>query len=221
MSDLSFDERVERTHRVLRGAADAFRGKLAIVSSFGAESAVLLHLAASVAPDTPVIFLNTGKHFAQTLSYRKKLAAEFGLADVRDIRPDVATLSRADPRGDLWRRDPDACCAIRKVRPLSEALDGFDAWISGRKRFQGGLRGALPVFEASKGAVKVNPLAAWTMDDIETYGVRFRLPAHPLVEQGFASIGCWPCTKPVEAGARARSGRWRGSEKTECGIHQI
>ncbi|MEM6413635.1 MAG: phosphoadenylyl-sulfate reductase [Pseudomonadota bacterium] len=198
-----------------------FKKRIALVSSFGAESAVLLHLAASVAPDVPILFLETGKHFAQTLSYRKKLANEFGLSNVQDIRPDPDVLRAQDPAGDLWRRNPDACCDVRKVRPLTTVLEGFDAWITGRKQFHGGARMTLPVYEETKKHIKVNPIVRWAQEDVSAYFDQHELPAHPLVAEGFPSIGCWPCTKPAVDGEDVRSGRWQGSEKTECGIHTV
>ncbi len=196
-----------------------FPGRIALVSSFGAESAALLHLVAEIDPATPVIFLETGKHFAQTISYRKKMAERLGLSDVRDIRPAAETVAASDPGGDLWKRDADACCNLRKVEPLAGALDGFDAWITGRKQFHGGGRIALPAFEASGAHIKVNPLIRWSPDDIAAYDGKHDLPAHPLVAQDYPSIGCWPCTHPVAAGDDIRAGRWRGAAKTECGIH--
>lgn len=227
----SLDERARRLSTAAGGAdameilrravLEEFPGRIALVSSFGAESAVLLHLVAQVAPTTPVIFIDTGKHFAQTLSYRRKLARDLGLVDVRDIRPRPEAVAAADPVGDLWRRDPDACCTLRKVVPLEAALEGFDAWITGRKQFHGGLRAALPVFEAAEPFIKVNPLARWRKADLEAYAARHGLPPHPLVEQGYPSIGCWPCTHPAAPGEDARAGRWRGAAKTECGIHLI
>ncbi|MEQ8935518.1 MAG: phosphoadenylyl-sulfate reductase, partial [Amphiplicatus sp.] len=198
-----------------------FPGRIALVSSFGAESAALLHLVAEAAPDTPVIFLDTGKHFAQTLSYRKKLTRELGLTNVVDIHPDTDKLKAADPRGDLWRSSTDACCNIRKVLPLEKALEGYDSWITGRKQFHGGERMALPVFEASGRFIKVNPIVRWRPDDIAAYAAAHALPAHPLIEQGYPSIGCWPCTHPAAPGEDPRAGRWRGAAKTECGIHLI
>jgi phosphoadenosine phosphosulfate reductase len=201
---------------VLRAAHDAFGSRLALVSSFGAESAVLLHLASRVSASIPVLFLDTGMLFGQTLDYRKNLAAQLGLTDVRDLRPAYADLATQDPQSDLWRTSVDACCNIRKVLPLDRALGGFDAWITGRKRFHGGDRLSLPVVEAADGKVKFNPLANWGKAELEAYVAEHQLPAHPLVEQGYASIGCWPCTQPSDDG---RSGRWAGQEKTECGIH--
>ena len=198
-----------------------FPGRIALVSSFGAESAALLHLVSTVDKTLPVIFLDTGKHYAQTLSFRRKLARELGLTDVRDIIPNADQLEKTDPDGDLWKHDADGCCTLRKVKPLSAALDGFDAWITGRKQFHGGGRSNLPVFEASDTHIKVNPLTRWSSDDIADYVKRHDLPAHPLVAQGFPSIGCWPCTHPANDGNDVRAGRWRGAAKTECGIHTL
>jgi len=205
---------------VLEAAVETFGDRLALVSSFGAESAVLLHLAAKVKPDIPVLFLDTGMLFGQTLDYRRQLAATLGLTDVRDLRPAYQDLAVADPNANLWQTDTDACCEVRKVIPLDKALAEFDGWVTGRKRFHGGARLALPVVEqAGNGQVKFNPLANWGREDLAAYAAQHDLPAHPLVEQGFPSIGCWPCTRPVEAGQDVRAGRWAGSDKTECGIH--
>jgi phosphoadenosine phosphosulfate reductase len=205
---------------ILRRAHAMYGDKLAMVSSFGAESAVLLHLAAQVDPGIAVLFLDTGMLFGQTLDYRKTLAAKLGLTGVRDLRPTFADLAMHDPKSDLWRTSVDACCNIRKVVPLDNALSGYDAWITGRKRFQGGDRLRLRVVEeGDNGQIKFNPLANWSREQIEAYTLENDIPPHPLVAQGFPSIGCWPCTKPVEAGADPRSGRWAGQEKTECGIH--
>ncbi|MGE5565923.1 MAG: phosphoadenylyl-sulfate reductase [Parcubacteria group bacterium] len=204
---------------ILRRARAEFGDELALVSSFGAESAVLLHMAAQVDPSIPVLFLDTGMLFGQTLDYRKNLAARLGLTDVRDLRPRYQDLATQDPNSDLWKRDIDACCNIRKVIPLDHALEGFDAWITGRKRFQGGDRLRLKVVEEAPAHLKFNPLANWTKDQIDAYAAEHDLPPHPLVAQGFPSIGCWPCTSPVEEGGDLRAGRWAGQDKTECGIH--
>ena len=205
---------------IIRAAVAEYGDRLALVSSFGAESAVLLHMVAQVKPDMPVLFLDTGMLFGQTLDYRKQLAAKFGLTDVRDLRPAYQDLAVVDPEAKLWQTDTDACCNVRKVIPLDKALGEFDGWITGRKRFQAASRLALPVVEpAEDDKVKFNPLANWTKADLDAYAAEHDLPAHPLVAQGYPSIGCWPCTKPVEEGQDARSGRWAGSQKTECGIH--
>ena len=204
---------------ILKAAVDRYGGKLALVSSFGAESAVLLHMAAQIDPNITVLFLDTGMLFGQTLDYRKQLAARLGLTDVRDLRPQYQDLATADPNAKLWQTDTDACCNVRKVIPLDRALAEFDAWITGRKRFHGGARLSLPVVEEADHQVKFNPLANWAKADLEAYAAEYDLPAHPLVAQGFPSIGCWPCTKPVEEGQDVRAGRWAGQDKTECGIH--
>jgi phosphoadenosine phosphosulfate reductase len=179
---------------------------------------------AAIDPATPVLFLDTGQLFGQTLDYRKALAKRLGLTDVRDLRPVYGDLAIQDPKADLWRRDTEACCQIRKVAPLDLALGAFDAWITGRKRFQSSTRARLPIVEASRdaqgrGRLKFNPLAALSREQLDAYTAAHDLPAHPLTAFGYPSVGCWPCTKPVETGQDIRSGRWAGSEKTECGIH--
>ncbi len=204
---------------ILAAAHAEFGPGLALVSSFGAESAVLLHLVAGIDAAMPVLFLDTGMLFAQTLDYRRELAARLGLTGVRDLRPSFEDLALGDPNAELWRSNPDACCAIRKVAPLDAALEGFSAWVTGRKRFHGGARLKLPVVEAADGRIKINPLANWTPVELEAYAEAHDLPAHPLVAAGFPSIGCWPCTEQVDGGADRRSGRWVGSQKDECGIH--
>jgi len=204
---------------VIEAAIETFGDDLALVSSFGAESGVLLHMAARLKPDMQVLFLDTGMLFGQTLDYRRQLAQQLGLTRVRDLRPRYEDLAVEDPSADLWKRDTDACCRIRKVVPLDLALAGFSAWITGRKRFHGGERMRLPVVETADGRLKFNPLAGWTHEDLAAYAAQHDLPPHPLVAFGYPSIGCWPCTLPVEDGADLRAGRWAGSQKTECGIH--
>lgn len=205
---------------MLRAAIDElFPGRIALVSSFGADAAVLLHLVAQVDPATPVLFIDTGKLFDETLAYRAQLTAQLGLTDLRVLRPDPALLEAKDASGTLWFRDADACCAIRKVEPLQRGLKPFDAWINGRKRFQAQSRAALPLVEAVDGRLKFNPLAGWTAAELTDYVSRHALPAHPLVAQGYFSIGCAPCTQPVVPGEDARAGRWRGHDKVECGLH--
>lgn len=200
---------------------DPLAGRLALVSSFGAESVVLLHLISVMAPATPVIFVDTLMLFPETLDYQRELARRLDLRDLRTIRAAPAAVAAADPEGLLHATDPDGCCALRKTAPLERALAGFDGWITGRKRFQGGERAKLEVFEAEEGTgrLKVNPLVRWRREDIADYIVNNRLPRHPLVARGYRSIGCAPCTSPVAAEEDDRAGRWRGSAKTECGIH--
>jgi phosphoadenosine phosphosulfate reductase len=197
-------------------------GRTACVSSFGAESAVLLDMVASVDRAIPVIFLDTGKLFRETLDYQRALCAQLGLEDVRIIRPDAGDLARYDPDGRLHAREPDLCCHIRKTEPLERALDGFAAWITGRKRFHGGSRAALPTIEGEPetGRIKLNPLAGWSVEDIRHYRRLRHLPPHPLALKGYLSIGCAPCTRPVGDGEDPRAGRWWGLDKTECGIHR-
>jgi phosphoadenosine phosphosulfate reductase len=194
-------------------------GDVAVVSSFGAESAVLLHLIASVDPSVPVLFLETGKHFPETITYKEELRERLSLTDLRELKPDAALLAQKDGNGLRWSFDPDGCCEIRKVFPLKKALAGFDAQFSGRKAFQSSTRNALPRFEVEDGRLKVNPLADWSKERLEAYMVEHDLPAHPLVEQGYPSIGCSPCTSRVAPGEDPRSGRWKGWDKVECGIH--
>ena len=203
-------------HPVIAGQV---AGRVALSSSFGAESAVLLHMAAGIDPDVPVVFLDTGKLFPETHAYFEDLVVRLGLTDVRVRRPSLPELRGADPDGTLHQRDHDACCHLRKTAPLARAMKGFDAWISGRKRYQADSRTAVPVFEAEDGRIKVNPLASFTSVDVAAYMKAHDLPTHPLVAEGYLSIGCAPCTTPVKPGEDSRAGRWRGSDKTECGIH--
>jgi len=200
---------------------EGIAGRVALVSSFGAESAVLLHMAAAADPATPVIFLDTHKHFPETLSYRDELAARLGLTDVRSVAPDRGRLAVADPEGRLFASDPDLCCHIRKVEPLARALAGFAAWITGRKRFQAHTRRRLTVFESDGAHIKINPLASWTAGMIADYLRTHDLPRHPLTRQGYLSIGCLPCTDRIAGAQDARAGRWPGRDKTECGIHLV
>lgn len=222
-----------RLNRMFRGAdtaavldavlKDRLAGDVAVVSSFGAESAVLLHLIAAVDPATPVLFLDTGKHFPETLAYRDELIQRLGFSDLRILQPDPADLAARDDSGLRWSYDPDGCCEIRKVRPLEKALAGFDASLTGRKAFQSSTRANLPRFEVDTadalGRLKINPLIDWTAADLAAYVAAHDLPPHPLVAQGYPSIGCMPCTSQVAAGEDPRSGRWKGWDKTECGIH--
>jgi len=215
----------------LRGAAPAEviatalqtvgRERLALVSSFGTESAALLKVMADVDPAIPVIFLDTGWLFEETLAYRDTLIKTLGLRDVRSIKPLEETLSREDPDRELWFSDPDACCRIRKVEPLARALKPFSAWINGRKRFQGGLRASIPVVEQDGERLKFNPFANVSREQIEAIYADAKLPPHPLAGKGYLSVGCMPCTSRTSPDEDARAGRWRGRPKTECGIHTV
>jgi phosphoadenosine phosphosulfate reductase len=195
------------------------REHLAVVSSFGTESAALLKVMADVDAAIPVIFLDTGWLFEETLAYRDTLIETLGLRDVRSIKPLEETLSREDPDRELWFSDPDACCRIRKVEPLARALAPFTAWINGRKRFQGGLRAAIPVVEQDGARLKFNPFADISREEIEAIYKLSNLPPHPLAASGYLSVGCMPCTSRSTPDEDARAGRWRGRGKTECGIH--
>ncbi len=196
-------------------------GRIALVSSFGAESVVLLHMAAVIDRAVPVVFIDTEMLFTETLVYQAELSERLGLRNLQIIR--AADIAQEDPDNTLHQRDTDACCALRKTRPLQAALKGFDGWITGRKRFQSGQRAALDFFELEEGTgrIKVNPLAHWAPEDVRTYIEENRLPRHPLVARGYPSIGCAPCTSPVKPGEDPRSGRWRGQQKDECGIHFV
>ncbi|ABQ38865.1 MULTISPECIES: phosphoadenylyl-sulfate reductase [Bradyrhizobium] len=214
--------RTASPQQVIAAALQAIgRERLAVVSSFGTESAALLKVTADVDPAIPVIFLDTGHMFAETLAYRDQLIEILGLRDVRSVAPDATALAREDADNDLWFSDPDACCRIRKVEPLARALAPFTAWINGRKRFQGGLRAAIPVVEQDGARVKFNPFANVAREDIAEIYRAANLPQHPLVAAGFRSIGCMPCTSRSDANEDDRAGRWRGRGKTECGIHTV
>lgn len=206
---------------VLRHAVDEILpGDVAIVSSFGADSAVLLHMVSQVKKDLPVYFLETGKHFPETLDYVETLKTRLGLTNVIAIAPDPADLKRFDPNGDLWETDPDSCCHIRKTEPLEPITEQYGGWVTGRKRYQTAERGVLPHFElTSDDRIKVNPLAYFSDADVVTYRQQHGLPEHPLYGQGYKSIGCAPCTSVVAEGEDPRAGRWRGLNKKECGIH--
>jgi phosphoadenosine phosphosulfate reductase len=207
---------------ILGFAMESFGGRIALVSSFGAESAALLHMVSEIDRATPVLFLETGMLFAATIAYQQELAGQFGLSDMRVIRPEAGLLRDGDPDGSLHRVDPDACCTLRKTVPLRRALWGFEAWITGRKRYQGPSRAALKTFEADEeGRIKVNPLAAWDAKLIRAYMEAHRLPLHPMAGENFPSIGCAPCTTAVKPGEDPRAGRWRGQDKDECGIHFV
>ncbi len=207
---------------VMQGALrDA--GKIALVSSFGAESVVLLHMVAVIDKATPVLFIDTQMLFTETLVYQAELSERLGLKNVQIIRAAQAEIDRVDPYGALHLGNTDACCALRKTAPLQNALSGFDGWITGRKRFQSGTRATLEFFEVEDGTgrIKVNPLAHWAPEDVRAYMEENRLPRHPMVARGYPSIGCAPCTSPVKEGEDPRAGRWRDQQKEECGIHIV
>ncbi|MFG1477875.1 phosphoadenylyl-sulfate reductase [Xanthobacter sp. V4C-4] len=205
--------------KIIEIALALFPGRIAAVSSFGTESVVLLHLLSQVRKDAPVLFLDTGHLFPETLAYRDLLIEVLGLTQVLTFTPDPEALAAKDAESGLWSEDPDACCALRKVEPLARALGPYTAWINGRKRYQAQTRSAIPVVEVDGARVKFNPLATMGRDDLIAYMDSHGLPHHPLEKHGFLSIGCMPCTTRVKPGEDPRAGRWRGRAKTECGIH--
>jgi phosphoadenosine phosphosulfate reductase len=220
-------EALAKRHQGLHGEAllrplieQEFKGRIALVSSFGTESAVLLNMVARIDPALPVLFIDTGKLFGETLTYRDELVKLFGLTDVRTVRPTALKIAEVDPDLMLWQQDPDKCCFTRKVEPLAQAIKGFDAWITGRKRFQGGARATLQSIEADAGFVKINPLAGMNFAEIEAAFETYHLPRHPLEAEGFPSVGCFTCSARVAPGGDRRSGRWAGTDKNECGIHE-
>jgi phosphoadenosine phosphosulfate reductase len=204
---------------VLRWAVDTFGDRFVISSSMG--DGVLASLAASVAPGVDVVFLDTGYHFAETIGTRDAVAQVYDV-NVRTVLPLLTVAQQDVEHGpELWRRNPDACCALRKVEPLTRALADYDAYASGIRRDESPTRADTAVVEwdAKRGKVKVNPLAGWTQDDVDTYITENGILVNPLVEDGYPSIGCGPCTHRVAPGDDPRSGRWKGSQKTECGLH--
>ncbi|MDR3471932.1 MAG: phosphoadenylyl-sulfate reductase [Devosia sp.] len=214
-----FDE-MDAKSVLTQALTNVLAGDVAIVSSFGADSAVLLHMVSEINPDLPVYFLETGKHFPETLDYVETLKQRLGLTHVVPLHPDAGDVERFDPHGDLWETDPDSCCHIRKTEPLEPILEQYGGWITGRKRYQTKERGVLPHFElTSDDRIKVNPLAYWSDTDVVAYREAHNLPEHPLYAEGYRSIGCAPCTSAVAEGEDARAGRWRGLDKKECGIH--
>ncbi len=216
---LNAELRGKSPQQIISAALREFGRGLTYVSSFGAESAAMLSFIAEVDSGMPIVFIDTGMHFHQTLQYRGSLSAHLGLSDVRTFHPVKDEVKAIDPKGVLNKTDPNACCEVRKVRPLGPALEGFDAWITGRKRFHGGGRAHLPVIEYFEGRFKVNPLAEQTQEDLQALVAKRHLPPHPLVAEGYPSIGCWPCTaRPLDPND-IRSGRWVGFSKEECGLH--
>jgi phosphoadenosine phosphosulfate reductase len=221
---LSLEARLRAQYGALDGAellaamVGEFPGSLAVTSSFGAEAVVLLDLVAQVDKALPVLFLDTGELFDETLAYRDLVVATLGLTGLRVIRPTADELKAAE---DLWRTDTDACCDLRKVRPLQRAQAGFKALVDGRKRFHGGDRETLPTISAdASGVIKISPLAPWSQERIDAAFILRNLPRHTLVAQNYRSIGCWPCSRPTLPGEPVRAGRWAGAAKTECGIHR-
>ena len=199
--------------------AEGLLGRVAVVSSFGTESAVLLDLVAKADPTVPVIFVDTLKMFPETLAYRDTLVRQLGLRASWSVEPEPAVIAAKDEKGLRWSYDPDGCCEIRKVEPLRRAKQDLDSWISGRKAFQSSTRQNIARFEIEDGRLKINPLGDWVKADLEAYFTAHDLPRHPLEADGYLSVGCQPCTSKVMPGEDPRAGRWRGWQKVECGIH--
>lgn len=205
----------------LKKACEAYEGQIVLASSLGVDSVVLLHMVSKINPDLPIVFLDTGKHFRETLAYRDMLIDDLGLTNFQNITPDIDELKAEDPNGELNKTEPDSCCDLRKVRPLDRVIRNYEARITGRKRYQTPQRANMPILETGGEQVKLNPLAYWTAKDVTAYIRRHDLPPHPMLALGYLSIGCQPCTTRVAAGEDPRAGRWRHSDKTECGIHYI
>jgi phosphoadenosine phosphosulfate reductase len=200
-----------------------FQPDVILTCSFQHDGVVLAHMLHVIAPEARVVFINTGFHFPETLAYRDEVVRTIGLQNFVELHPVMPRAEFAERYGlDLYARDPDLCCQINKVEPLRRYLPGVRAWVNGRRRDQGATRQDIRVIEAYQdGLHKVNPLASWSARDTFYYLERHGLPMHPLFEQGYASIGCAPCTRPVLPGEEERSGRWAGQNKTECGIHTL
>ena len=193
-----------------------------MTSSFGPESGVLLHMASQIDKNIPVLFLETGYHFPETLQYRDQLAELFGLTNIVNLKADKAKKEAFVAKHDEvpYEKDPEGCCQLNKVEPLDEAIKGYHAWMSGIRRHQTDFRKAIRILELYEGELyKVSPLANFTSRDAWWYLKEHNIPQHPLYEKGYLSIGCWPCTRPIQEGDDERSGRWAGKAKTECGIH--
>ncbi|MEW6272750.1 MAG: phosphoadenylyl-sulfate reductase [Thermodesulfobacteriota bacterium] len=205
---------------ILTWTTGRFAPDAVLTMSFQHEGVVIAHMLRGIAPDTPIFFIDTGYHFPETLAYRDELIARFGLP-VRNLTSVMPRAEFVAKYGDdLYARDPDLCCKINKVEPMQLALRGVRAWINGRRRDQAVTRSRMPIVERLQGGiVKVNPLANWTSRDTYRYLTEHDIPTHPLFEQGYTSIGCAPCTRPILAGEDERAGRWAGQGKTECGLH--
>ena len=215
------NDRFEKAHpkEILSWAADIFGDRVAAASSFQTQSIPLLHIISQTTPSLDVLFLDTGFHFPETLVYRDKLIKEMRL-NVRVIKPTIEREQFLSNYGELYRSDPDLCCYYNKVLPMQKALAEYDAWVSGIRRDQTKERQNTPIIMLdTDGKYKINPLVNWTSQDIKLYRRNYNLPEHPLLEQGYTSIGCAPCTRPVRIGEDERSGRWAGQAKTECGLH--
>jgi phosphoadenosine phosphosulfate reductase len=207
---------------ILREAVDRFPGRVVLTCSWQRTSSVLVHLIATNALDVRIVEVDTGLLFPESHAVREQLVARYGI-DVETLRPRRTVDEQAEDAGaELWLRDPDACCGLRKVEPLERALSGADAWVSGLRRSSGGSRGSVQPFslDEARGVVKVAPLWQWSSGDVEAFCDEHAIPVHALHAQGYPSIGCMPCTRPVKPGEDERAGRWAWTGKTECGLHR-
>ena len=196
-----------------------FKNKIVLTSSFGAESIVILDLVSKINKNLPIIFLDTEKLFSETFNYLSKVKSFLKLKNIKVQKPLLKDLKLHDPKGSLHKSDPNLCCKIRKVIPLQKAIEPYDAWINGRKRFHGLDRADIKKIEKLNSVIKINPLADWDFKKISSYINKHKLPEHPLSKKGYKSIGCFPCTSKVSEHDSHRSGRWKGLKKDECGIH--
>ncbi|GAB4047061.1 phosphoadenylyl-sulfate reductase [Catellatospora paridis] len=204
---------------IIGWAAETFGPRFCVTSSMA--DAVLAHVAARVVPGVEVVFLDTGLHFPETLRVRDQVARTIPVTVVT-VRPEISVAEQDERFGPrLYSRDPDSCCYLRKVKPLEDALSGYDAWAAGLRRDESPTRANTPVvhFEQARGKVKVNPLANWTQPEVDQYIARYDIPVNQLLNQGYGSVGCWPCTRRIQPGEDARAGRWAMFDKTECGLH--
>jgi phosphoadenosine phosphosulfate reductase len=207
------------TQHILRWVWNTFGEKAAATSSFQSQSVPLLHIISETVPELPILFLDTGFHFPETLEFRDQLAEEFGL-NVWSLKPRMGHDGFREKYGELHRHNPDMCCHLNKVQPLDDALEEYDVWVTGIRRDQTEERAGTPVVQRhDESTLKVCPMVEWTSRDIWTYVDEHDLPNHPLLEEGYLSIGCAPCTQPPGENGEARDGRWSGSDKTECGLH--
>lgn len=210
-------QKADAVEALLRFLFRAYEGRAALSASFGGGGVVLAHMVSRIDARVPVLFLDTGFHFPETIAFKERFAQRYGLRVV-----DLSTARDATP-GHLYRTDPDGCCRIRKVEPMQRALADFDVWITALRREQSEARRSLGVIEEQaidgKSILKVMPLAHWSRRNVEEYLAAHEVPSHPLLERGYTSIGCWPCTRPTVAGEPERAGRWSGTAKTECGLH--
>lgn len=219
---LNQDFETKKPQEIIAWAIKQFAGKIALTSSFGPESGTLLHMVSEIDKSVPVLFLETGYHFPETLEYKKKLTDRFGLTQVLDLKADTERKKKVveEYQGVPYEKNPDLCCQINKVEPLDAALKNYSAWMSGIRRRQTDFRKSIRIIEEYEGGIyKISPLANFTSREAWWYLKEHQIPQHPLYEKGYLSIGCWPCTRPVQEGDDERSGRWAGKAKKECGIH--